>query len=228
MLKKSGIILFFIPMFLCLAPFWILFVPNGMWLCPPSFCARPSQFEVLDFTSPNYPFFDQESFISGKWSRPSTSDGAFERGTNGVRWNEFSSRASVSIWRFRFLSRAHSLFEFEVPRLPSGDIDILGTDELPNALRAASGCGATRHVQYQCGIVAQYDEYVLVLYSSVDEPFSIEELEKWILSIDSEFAEKTGNPIQTILLFMGLGVGLYILLRRQRLSQLLGEDKRME
>ena len=173
--------------------FLLILAPHTLiGICPESFCAPKRDFNVLDMTSPDTGLFSEDTTNIGMWHRPSESYGAFENGSKHIYWDEHRSSAYIEIWRYALFSDANEAYEDELRLfLPSGDRDILGIQNMPNATKASSGCGIIWNGEYQCGIVARYSEYVVVIRSAIDpQQMPIESLKDWIALVDTEFESK--------------------------------------
>ncbi|MCA9900692.1 MAG: hypothetical protein H6654_13490 [Ardenticatenaceae bacterium] len=147
-------------------------------------CVPERAFNVLDLGLPSGLFPSEAT--GGSFSRPSTSEGAFETGFLSYNWLDGHGRATYEVWRFRTpaeASRAFTAVSGEGIYLEEKDFFYRSVvaDEF------AVGCGRLENFPgYRCNLGARYQEYAINFQSIIDPEMSMEMFNEVVIFIDEQ------------------------------------------
>jgi hypothetical protein len=157
------------------------------WECGPS-----RGFRIKELELPK-DLFTNDALIQ-TMTRLSEGEGAREDGIQGISWNGGNGIAVYQVFRFPSMRITNQKFDFYKNQMTNRD-----TNEFwkPNenisfssktANRTYAACG--KYSEYRCGMVAQYQDYVIFINSTIDEEMTYRRFQNILIYIDNTISEK--------------------------------------
>lgn len=180
---RNLLILFFLGILVCGVTGYVMILRSCFFLN----CVEARSFNVLDLELPSDLF--PAGAIVNPIHRPSTSEGAFEKGFMSFRWRGGNGRATYTVWRFRTEEEASDVFTAESGEaVYVEDQDFFHQSAIADEF--AIGCGKPQYSRYRCNMAARYQEYAIHLNAIIDGDMSTEMFNETVIFTDREIEQR--------------------------------------